>query len=65
MDEAMNWTDFKKHVDLIIEREGVDPDTLEINYIDIRWPQVEVLGQENSHLYCPCVCLDNDGLTIS
>ena len=47
MSNSLTWNDFKKHVDIILTTKGINPN-LEIQYIDISFPDVKNIGVEGS-----------------
>jgi hypothetical protein len=61
---STSWNDFKKHVDLLIEKNGGTGDE-EIDFIDVSDPEIEVVGEEGIYYKCVGVGVGSNGVTIS
>lgn len=59
----MTWKEFKQHIDILLEKEGISED-MRIDYIDISWPTVTVIGEEDNGMDCPCLYTDKNGISI-
>ncbi len=63
----MTWNEFKKHIDILLDKEGISHDEI-IWYIDTSFPDCKVVGEtESSHANdCPDVALNkHNGISIS
>lgn len=49
---SMTWDEFKRHVDLVLERLGARGD-VEIDWIDVTYPKVEKIGGTDDRMKCP------------
>ena len=59
----MSWKEFKQHIDILLEKEGLSEDML-IDYIDTSWPTVDKVGEEDIGMDCPCLYHDKNGMAI-